>query len=80
VKVSGFRGPGGRTAKPQIRFAPEVVTLDPGDQVLVQVAAKVGSTLDPGVRYRAEISVPSLSGMRVPLVVKRRPSRTPKAP
>jgi hypothetical protein len=75
VKVSGFRGPGGRKAKPQIRFAPDVVTLDPGDQVLVQVAAKVGSTLDPGVRYRADISVPTLSGMRVPLVVRRRPGK-----
>ena len=77
VTVSGFKGPGGRTAKPDVRFAPEVVTLDPGDQVLVQVAAKVGSTLDPGVRYKADIRVPSLSGMRVPLVVRRRPGRTP---
>jgi hypothetical protein len=76
VTVSAFKGPGGRTAKPDIRFAPEVVTLDPGDQVLVQVAAKVASTLDPGVRYKADIRVPSLSGMRVPLVVRRRPGRT----
>jgi hypothetical protein len=77
VTVSAFKGPGGRTAKPDVRFAPEVVTLDPGDQVLVQVAAKVGSTLDPGVRYKADIRVPSLSGMRVPLVVRRRPGRAP---
>lgn len=75
VTVSAFKGAGGRTAKPDVRFSPEVVTLDPGDQVLVQVAAKVGQTLDPGVRYLADIRVPSLSGMRVPLVVRRRPGR-----
>ena len=79
VTVSTFKGPGGRSAKPDVRFSPDVVTLDPGDQVLVQVSAKVGSTLDPGVRYLADIRVPSLSGMRVPLVVRRRPGSAPAA-
>jgi len=79
VTVSAFKGPGGRTAKPQVRFSPDVVTLDPGDQVLVQLAAKVDKSLDPGVRYSADVRVPSLSGMKIPLVVRRRPGRAPAA-
>lgn len=73
VGVSAFADAEGRVVQPKVRFSPEVVTLDPGDQVLVQVAATVDGTLEPGVRYRAEISVPRLSGATIPIVVRRRP-------
>jgi hypothetical protein len=73
--VSSFADPSGREAAPKVRFSPEVVALDPGDQVLVQVAATVDRTLEPGVRYQAEIAIPELSGMRIPLVVRRRPPK-----
>lgn len=75
VGVSAFADAAGREAKPVVRFSPEVVALDPGDQVLVQVAATVDRTLEPGVRYQAEISIPQLSGTRIPLVVRRRPPK-----
>jgi hypothetical protein len=76
VGVSGFADPAGIEATPKVRFSPEVVALDPGDQVLVQVAATVDRTLEPGVRYQAEISIPQLSGARIPLVVRRRPPKS----
>ena len=70
--VSPFADEAGREVEPTVRFAPDVVSLDPGDQVLVQVAAVVDESLEPGVRYTGEISIPQLSGMRIPLVVRRR--------
>jgi hypothetical protein len=72
VGVSGFVDEAGREVRPAVRFSPDVVSLEPGDQVLVQVAAAVDDTLEPGVRYRAEVSIPRLAAARIPLVVRRR--------
>lgn len=74
LSVSAFAGPGRKKATPTVTFSPDVVSLDPGDQVLVQVAAAVDETFEPDVRYAAEISVPTLSGGTIPLVVRRRGS------
>lgn len=73
VGVSAFADAGGREVRPEVSFSPDVVSLEPGDQVLVQVAAAVNDTLEPGVRYQAEISIPRLAGAKIPLVVRRRP-------
>ena len=73
VGVSAFVDPGGREVRPEVNFSPDVVSLEPGDQVLVQVAATVDDTLEPGVRYQAEISIPRLAGAKIPVVVRRRP-------
>lgn len=73
VGVSAFVDAGGREVRPEVNFSPDVVSLEPGDQVLVQVAAAVDDTLEPGVRYRAEISIPRLAGAKIPVVVRRRP-------
>lgn len=62
----------GRQVHASVRFRPGVITLDPGEQVLVQVTAAVDETLEPRVGYRGEISVPELSGTRIPIVVRRR--------
>jgi hypothetical protein len=72
IAVSPLSGPAGELGPPALRFAPERIALEPGDQVLVQVAAPIDEALEPGVRYRAEISIPGLSGVRVPIVVRRR--------
>jgi hypothetical protein len=73
IGVSAFVDASGREVHPEVRFSPAEVTLEPGDQVLVQVAAAVDETLEPDVRYQAEITVPSLSGTGIPIVVRRRP-------
>ncbi len=72
IAVSPLSGPAGELGPPALRFSPERIALEPGDQVLVQVAAPIGEALEPGVRYRAEISIPGLSGVRVPIVLRRR--------
>lgn len=73
VGVSAFVDASGREVHPEVKFSPAEVTLEPGDQVLVQVAAAVDETLEPDVRYRAEITIPRLSGAGIPIVVRRRP-------
>jgi hypothetical protein len=78
VTVSAFLDPHGREINPAVAIRPDVIVLDPGDQLVVQVAAAVDETLEPDVRYHAEISVPGLSETRIPIVVRRRPSATPR--
>ncbi|MGZ4354818.1 MAG: hypothetical protein ACXVZ4_14885, partial [Gaiellaceae bacterium] len=73
IAVSPLSGPAGEQVAPALRFSPETIALEPGDQVLVQVAVAADEALEPGVRYRAEISIPGLSGVRVPIVVRRQP-------
>jgi hypothetical protein len=73
LTVSPLEGPSGEQAESALHFAPERIALDPGDQQLVQVAAPISTSLEPGVRYHAEISIPGLSGVRVPIAVRRRP-------
>jgi hypothetical protein len=80
VRVSPFVAEDGREIEPAIVFRPEVITLDPGEQLVVQVLAAIDESLEPDVRYRAEISVPELSETRIPVVVRRRPSTMPRAP
>ena len=77
--VSAFADEAGREVSPTVRFSPDVVSLEPGDQVLVQVVAGVDSTFEPGVRYGAEISIPELAAAGIPLVVRRRAARPRKA-
>jgi hypothetical protein len=72
VSVSAFADDSGREAQPRVRFSPAEITLDPGDQVLVQVAATVNRTFEPGVRYKAEIAIPQLARAGIPIVVRRR--------
>ena len=77
VSASPFHDPRGREVHPAIAFRPEVITLEPGDQQVVQVAAAVDETLEPDVRYHALISVPGLSATRIPIVLRRRPGAVP---
>ena len=61
----------GRRVHGAIRFEPEVITLQPGEQTLVQIAVEVTRGLRRGVDYRGEVMVPGLTGTRIPLVVRR---------
>lgn len=71
VIASAFLDASGREAKPVLVFEPDVVSLEPGEQVLVRVTAAVDERLDAGASYRGEITIPGLSGDRVPIVVRR---------
>jgi hypothetical protein len=72
VNVSAFVAPDGREASVAVSLDPEVVTLEPGEQMLVRAGVRVDGDLEAGVGYRGEISVPGLTGTRVPVVVRRR--------
>jgi hypothetical protein len=74
VSVSSFHDPDGREVEVAVAFRPDTILLDPADQLVVQVTAAVDETLEPDVRYHAEISVPGLSATRIPIVVRRRAS------
>jgi hypothetical protein len=61
----------GRRVHGEVRFEPEVITLQPGEQTLVQIAVEVTRGLRRGVDYRGEVRVPGLTGTRIPVVVRR---------
>jgi hypothetical protein len=80
IRISPFVAEDGREAQPAVVFRPDVITLAPGEQLVVQVVAAIDETLEPGIRYRGEISVPELSETRIPIVVRRRRSTMPRHP
>jgi hypothetical protein len=77
VTVSPFVAADGAEASVEVALDPEVVTLDPGEQTLVRAAASLSDAFALGVGYRAEISVPGLTGTRIPVVVRRREAPAP---
>jgi hypothetical protein len=77
VSLSSLLDAEGREVHPAVTFRPETITLDPGDQLAVQVTVAVDETLVPDVRYHAQISVPELSEARIPIAVRRRGGATP---
>jgi hypothetical protein len=70
----------GRTAGTRLAFEPEVVTLAPGEQTLVQVSVPVDRTLRARVDYRGTLHVPGLPGTSIPIVVRRLPSKATSSP
>ncbi len=61
----------GNQIKPLLEFHPPSAMLEPGEQVLVRVAAGITEVMKPGVRYRGEIAVPDVPGTRIPVVILR---------
>jgi hypothetical protein len=71
VEVPALADGDGRQVAAQLRFEPEVVTLEPGEQTLVQLGVEVTRSFRTGVDYRGEVRVPGLVGTSIPLVVRR---------
>jgi hypothetical protein len=74
VSASALTGPDGREVAVPLAFDPEVVVLEPGEQILVRVTAALDGELEPEISYRAELAVPGVIGTKVPIVVRRRAS------
>ncbi len=72
ISASAFSDPNGREVRPGLAFEPEIVTLEPAEQLLVRVVAVLDEQLEPQVDYRGELTIPGLSGNRVKLVLRRR--------
>jgi hypothetical protein len=76
VLASAFRSETGREIGPELEFDPEIVTLAPGEQMLVRVSATIDESFEPDVSYRGELSVPGIAGTPIPLVLRGRPSNS----
>jgi hypothetical protein len=72
ISSSPMTDESGRQAKVAFVFDPPVIALRPGEQLLVRASAVIDPSLEPGVRYRGEFSIPELRGTRIPVIVKRR--------
>jgi hypothetical protein len=72
VTASPMTDENGHVGKVVFVFDPPVIALRPGEQLLVRASAVIDSSLEPGVRYRGEFSIPELRGTRIPVIVKRR--------
>jgi hypothetical protein len=71
ITVSAFVDAEGREVRPRLLLRPATVSLDPGQQAMVQLTAELDEALEPGVRYRGEIAIPALSDRRIPIVLRR---------
>ncbi|MFL6020571.1 MAG: hypothetical protein ACJ74A_05450 [Gaiellaceae bacterium] len=65
----------GHEVQPGIGFEPDRVTLQPGEQTVVQASVQIDRSLRAGIDYRGEVRVPGPPGTTVPLVVRRLASR-----
>lgn len=75
ITVSTFVDEQGREVRPRLVLRPATVSLGPGEQAMVRLAAELDEDLEPGVRYRGEIAIPALSDRRIPIVLRRRPAQ-----
>lgn len=78
--ASSFKGPAGAELSIPLTFEPAEIDLEAGDQVLVRVTAAIDDSLEHGVVYRGDVTVPGLPGTRVGLVVRRDGKRRPPKP
>ncbi len=76
ISVSVFVDDLGREVRPRLLLRPATVSLGPGEQAMVQLAAELDEALESGVRYHGEIAIPALSDRRIPIVLRRRPVET----
>lgn len=80
VTAKGFTAPDGSEIHPTLVFDPEIIALQPGEQLLVRVMAAIDDSLEPDVRYQGEFIVPELTGTRIPVILRRRASQSTPAP
>lgn len=72
VTVSPLVDPDGQEIPSVLRFEPGVITLAAGEQVIAKVSARITRGLAADVRYQADISIPGISGARIPIIVRRK--------
>ena len=80
VVASAFASEDGHELRPRLAFDPEVVVLDPGEQVLVRVVATIDEALETGVGYRGEVTVPGLVSRGLSITVRRLAAKEAPAP
>jgi hypothetical protein len=71
IELTKLSDTDGRQVIPQLTFEPQRVTLEPGEQTVVQATVKIDRALRAGVDYRGDVGVPGPPGTTVPIVVRR---------
>ena len=71
IELTKLSDTDGHVVIPELNFEPERVTLEPGEQTVVQATVKIDHSLRAGVDYRGEVSVPGPPGTTVSIVVRR---------
>ena len=59
IHVSAFVDERGREVRPRLGLRPATVSLGPGEQAMVRLAAELDDALESGVAYRGEIAIPA---------------------
>ena len=75
VHAATLEDQNGRPVELKFTFEPEIIVLAPSEQLLVRVMTVISDSLEPGVRYRGEFTIPELPGTHIPIVVRRRPDK-----
>lgn len=78
VEVGPLVDPHGREIPSVLRFEPGIITLAAKQQVVAKVSAEISRGLRAGVRYEAEMRVPGIPSARIPIIVRRKPTSSPK--
>lgn len=72
VVAGTFIQESGKRAKAKFTFDPPSVKLQPGEQILVRVSARITQDMAVGARYYGEFLIPAIRGTRIPVVLRRR--------
>ncbi len=68
---SVFNDPEGARVALKPVFTPASLSLEPGEQRVVQATVEIGEELAAGVGYAAEFAIKGMDGFAVPVVVRR---------
>jgi len=63
----------------QVAAQPEVVSLGPGEQCVIQARLRIDPSAELGRDYLGELAVPELASRTIPFVVRRLPDEAPAA-
>lgn len=78
VCVSPFTSKQGHEVDVRLQFDPAVVTLQPREQQLVRVGARIDEQLADAEGYRGVLGVPGLPGTELGILVRRRATPHPE--
>ena len=71
IIASAVVDPDGEEVAQEMQFDPSTINLEPGERIIVQVAADIEERLEPGVGYRGNITVPGLSDEPAAVIIRR---------
>lgn len=64
----------------RVSARPEVVSLGPGEQCVIQVRVPIDGGIEAGRDHTGELAVPELASRTIPFVVRRLPGESAAAP